>query len=181
MSTLWYLCVCVVKNVARRAGQRCGCVRLPPDILPLSLIGLTAVGECSCHLKAHRAKCFCLIAFVDPLLWPERFFLPADVCQLLLEWTVCEWEQAEDKGYEFFWSSSALTNATIWKCLKGYECLNWDCAESYNAMENLNQCKKVWISVNISQFEWCFYENVWRSEKSLKMSGCKGISYWLPL
>ena len=72
-------------------------------------------------------------------------------------------------------------NTKMWRWLKSYKCLNCDCAESVNAMKKLNWCEKVLIFVSVSQSEWGFYENVWRREKSWKMSGSEVISHRLPL
>ena len=68
VSTLGSFCVFVVKNVSCGAVWKSGCVCLPPDIFPLSLMGLNvAVGRCSCQLNTYRAKRFCPIASRDPL------------------------------------------------------------------------------------------------------------------
>ena len=69
------VCVCVVKNVSCGAVQRSGCDWLPPDIFPLSLMGLNAAaGRCSSYLKAHQGKGFCLIASGEPLQQTARVF-----------------------------------------------------------------------------------------------------------
>ena len=56
----------------------------------------------------------------------------------------------------------------------------WKDINIWTEMVQINQWQSphFW---NIFLFEWSFYENVWRREKSLKMSGFEGIFNWLPL